>query len=648
MRLHLYTIAFAAVFALSPSIAQTPAPTLLPVEAFGSLPLASGPSLSPDGAHLALVQPYNGHPVAVIRTVDGSAPPFAIPYDEGFIVGVRWANNDHVLITINLNKEWDSKTVVPWYRTISVDIKSRAAALMFSNMNWVRSYNTSASSVTDIALDDPTHIYMSLWADVRGGMKLVLYRLDLNTGVAEDAMRGSTDTGEWIMDGHGHVVARIDQTEHPRTDHFRIHTDKDDWKEIEAIPVSDKVDYSGLNEDGTALVFEEINDKSGIAGLVTHSMADAKKADLFSDSKYDIDHALYDPWTGRVIGASVVADSARDVYFDPKMQALQQGLEAAFPGKTAHAVSWDVSRQRVIVSVHGPRFPTVYYLVDRTLHQAAPLARAYPDIQETDLGEMKPYAYVARDGLEIPAYLTLPPGKAAKNLPVVIMPHGGPKARDDLDFDWMAQFFANRGYAVLQPNFRGSTGYGLKFKEAGYGQWGLKMQDDVTDGVKKLIADGIADPKRICIVGASYGGYAALAGAAFTPDLYACAASWAGVSDIRQMLGTDLGKFNDDKDTIKYWSLYIGDRWKDFDRLFATSPSESADKIKCPILLMHGADDATVRIDQSEIMDRALRRAKKKVTFIVVPKETHYLRSASSRIRWLTEVEKFLKENIGN
>ena len=228
------------------------------------------------------------------------------------------------------------------------------------------------------------------------------------------------------------------------------------------------------------------------------------------------------------------------------------------------------------------------------------------------------------------------------------MPHGGPMARDELRFDWMAQFLANRGYAVLQPNFRGSSGYGKKFQEAGYGEWGLKMQDDVTDGVQKLIADGIADPKRICIVGASYGGYAALAGAAFTPGLYACAAAWAPVTDLRLFLKTRSHDYGSDSAMIASWEHFIGDRWSDSAKLDGASPAPNATKIKVPVLLMHGEADATVRIDQSETMEQALRNAGKKVTFVRIPRETHYMQAADSRIRWLTELEKFLKENIGN
>jgi dipeptidyl aminopeptidase/acylaminoacyl peptidase len=212
----------------------------------------------------------------------------------------------------------------------------------------------------------------------------------------------------------------------------------------------------------------------------------------------------------------------------------------------------------------------------------------------------------------------------------------------------MAQFLANRGYAVLQPNFRGSDGYGRKFLKAGYGEWGGKMQDDVTDGVKKLIADGIADPKRICIVGWSYGGYAALSGAAFTPDLYACAVGGAGVYDLKKFLDTRAKDYGKDSDMIASWSLFIGDRSKDADKLAAASPAKNADKIKIPVLLVHGKDDYTVRIDQTEAMDEALRQAGKKVTTIIIPGESHYLQKMETRVQWLTELEKFLKENIGN
>jgi dipeptidyl aminopeptidase/acylaminoacyl peptidase len=261
---------------------------------------------------------------------------------------------------------------------------------------------------------------------------------------------------------------------------------------------------------------------------------------------------------------------------------------------------------------------------------------------------MKPYPYKARDGLEIPAYLTLPPGRAPKNLPAVVYPHGGPDERDAIGFDYWAQFMANRGYAVLQPNFRGSSGYGAKFTEAGLRQWGLKMQDDISDGVKKLIADGIVDPKRVCIVGASYGGYAALAGATFTPDLYACAVSFAGISDLPKMLHSNRAQVNSDAKEISFWESRIGSTDENWDQLAATSPARHADQVKCPVLLLHGDGDTNVPIEQSEIEEAALKSAGKNVQFVRLEGDDHYSKLGATRVRTLKEIESFLASNIGN
>jgi dipeptidyl aminopeptidase/acylaminoacyl peptidase len=271
----------------------------------------------------------------------------------------------------------------------------------------------------------------------------------------------------------------------------------------------------------------------------------------------------------------------------------------------------------------------------------------YPGLTEADLGEMKPYDYAARDGLRIPAYITLPPGRAPKNLPAVVMPHGGPDARDTLRFDWWAQFLANRGYVVLQPNFRGSAGYGRAFTEAGLQQWGLKMQDDITDGVKKMIADGIVDPKRVCIVGASYGGYAALAGATLTPEMYACSVSVAGVSDLPEMLSYERRTSGKNSGAVRFWASRIGSADEDSERLRATSPARQAARARAPIMLLHGENDTTVPIEQSEMMVEALQDAGKPVTFIKLEGDDHYLHLASTRLQMLRALEGFLAEHIG-
>jgi len=622
-----------------------------PAEAFGSLPLGSEPVLSPDGKHFALIQSLHGRPAAVIYdlTAPAGTDPKVISDDKALIVDIHWAKNDRLLITLNMNvKAGGDIKVQAWYRLISVDAGGQNMVLMFSNSTW-RDLNYGAATVADYDLDDPKYVFMPLAVPSLDDYAVNLYRVDVTTGAAERAAFGRRGTVDWIMDGHGHPVARVDQSERPLVDHLMV-ADKDDWKEIGKYEATGGhgAGVAGLSEDGTAIVQTGTSSDSGTQSVARLDIATAKESGVYSNPRFDVDETLFDPWTMRVIGVAYADDKTEYQYFDPSMQALQRGLEAAFPGLSVHAVSWDLAKDELIVAAEGPRQPQTYYFVDRKTHEATKLAETYPGLTQADLGEMRPWPYKARDGLDIPAYLTLPPGKAAKNLPAVIMPHGGPSARDALVFDWMAQFLANRGYAVLQPNFRGSTGYGEKFEQAGYGQWGLKMQDDLSDGVKKLVADGIADPKRICIVGASYGGYAALEGAVSTPDLYACAVSFAGLSDLGAFLRSRASDYGDDSWMISTWTRYIGDRYDDHAKLAAASPADNADKVKCPILLMHGAGDTTVRIDQSEKMRDALQEKGKPVEFVKFDSDSHYMLLADTRIRVLKEMETFLKKNIGD
>ncbi len=618
------------------------AQALPPPEAFGQLPAISQPQLSPDGKHLAAIRAYNGRPAAWIY--DLSAPPgtapIIMPLEGAFIVGVKWAKNDRLLITIHVSvKAGYTHQMHDLLRTMSIDAKAQNPVAMFSNSEALE-YSGSTSNIEDIDLDDPDNVYMSLWSNI--------YKVNVTTGHATRFIEGEPRTYQWIMDGHGKVVAHVEQEEFQFTDHLFFYSNNR-WKEVGSYDASGgrSADIMGLASDGGGLVQYAKDKNFGTWGLVELSLPDAKPSPLYFDKKYDVDAALYDPWTERVIGTAYIDDQPRYEYFEPAMRALQSDLEKAFPGNAAHAVSWDVSRNMVVVAVERSSQPPIYYLMNRSMPKITKIADTYPGIAHNDLGEVKAYPYKARDGLDIPAYLTLPPGKTPKNLPTIIMPHGGPMARDWMRFDWMAQFLANRGYAVLQPNFRGSSGYGVMFEEAGYGEWGLKMQDDITDGVQKLIADGVADPKRICIVGASYGGYAALAGAALTPDLYACAAVWAPVTDLREFLSTRKEDYGANSWMISSWTRFIGDRYHDSSKLDAASPAENAARIKCPVLLMHGVADTTVRIDQSEMMQSALEKAGKHVEFIKIDNETHYMNAADTRVRLLKALEAFLAAHLG-
>jgi dipeptidyl aminopeptidase/acylaminoacyl peptidase len=658
--------AFAALAALSSFQASAKPPT----SAFGNLPFMSDPQLSPDGKHFAVLQSVGGRPVAVIYAVDAppDAKPTVVSASDWIVDGLAWAKNDRLVVIIKVSKRvGDTDNLMhSWLRAVSVGLDGGDAVMLMKD-NVDLNLNINAARIVDMDLDDPDHVYMQLfvYSDMRspadeaadskrGGrdsrtlFRDDLYRVDVRTGAEERVATGSYTTQSWYLDGHGGIVARINQSEAPLVDHLEVYRDKS-WVEVGKYDAAadSGAGVLGLSDDGKALMRDVTRDGSTDA-ITRMDLASGSETTLFADARYDVGGALTDPFTRRVLGVGYWADKAEYHYFDPKWEGLQKGLEAAFSGVSARAVSWDGALDKLIVETDAPRSPTTYYFLDRATHQATPIGSAYPDLNEGDLGEMKPYPYKARDGLDIPAYLTLPPGKAPKNLPMVVMPHGGPDSRDGVAFDWWAQFLANRGYAVLQPNYRGSSGYGRKFTKAGLHQWGLKMQDDIGDGVKRMTADGIADPKRVCIVGASYGGYAALAGAAFSPELYACAVSFAGISDLPEALRAERARYGKESGTASFWISRIGSPYDDSEQLRATSPARHADQVKCPVLLMHGEGDVTVPIRQSELMESALKGAGKPVEFIRFEGEDHYLNLAATRIRVLEETEAFLKKNIGN
>ena len=627
--------------------------------------MLSAPRISPDGQHVAVLQAVNGIPAAVIYQVNAPAgtAPAIIRSTKWEVDGLRWAKNDRLILYVKQNvTAFNDDRMRRWTRAASVKPDGSELTMLLHDQLTLNN-NPSAAHIVDVDPDDPNLIFMTLFvpniiSDEATHAKLGidddyfrmdLLKVDLSTGKSESAQGGTPETREWLMDGHGKVVGRIEYSPHKHMEHLKLSL-SGKWQDGGDFDATgdEGAGVAGLTEDGKAMV-RLVKSADATDRLVRTGLdSEAQTTVLFANEQYDVDDVLQDDWTGRVIGVEYQDDQPRYVYFDQARAALQNGLEHAFPNLIVHSVSMDLTRDKVIAGVEAPRTPPKYYFVDRTTHQATVIGEAYPGLKSEDLGEMKPYAYTARDGLSIHAYLTLPPGvTTTRNLPVVVMPHGGPDSRDSIGFDWWAQFLANRGYVVFQPNFRGSSGYGRKFTEAGLHQWGLKMQDDISDGVAKLIAGGIADPKRICIVGGSYGGYAALAGAAFTPDLYACAASIAGISDLPKVLSAERVDYGKDSRAVSFWYSRIGSSYDDGSQLRATSPALHADRVKCPILLMHGEGDTTVRIEQSEEMASALRSAGKDVRFVRFPGDDHYLNLADTRIKMLTELENFLAAHIG-
>jgi dipeptidyl aminopeptidase/acylaminoacyl peptidase len=639
--------AVAALVCITFTTAHAQAPAKPPADAFAVLPVRA-PQISPDGQHFSLIRGMNGRPSLEIYKVDApQAPPLVVTADDWIVADARWVKNDVLIIydkknfKLGLRDRYNKDILRPIGDAGAVSLKDGKIVRL-----------TAAVEIVDVDLDDPDIVYVKFGSS--------LFRMNVRVGGRpEPYMKkyigaAHEETEDWFLDGHGKAIARVDAFPDPTSyDSPLWHNtlkvaDKGDWRAIGSYDAKiDEPDgVAGVSEDGLSVI-RLATHPEGTMSVDRIDIATGVESKISQDAVYDIHETLQNEWTGKVIGYVVDKDMPEYHYFDPARESLQRGLEQAFPGLSVHAVSTDLAGDKAIVEAVGPRMPPSYYLFDRTTHHAAAIAASYPDLNDSELGEVKPYGYAARDGLHIPAYLTLPPGRTAKNLPLVVMPHGGPDDRDDMRFDFLRQFLANRGYAVLQPNFRGSAGYGYPFTRAGLHQWGLKMQNDISDGVKKTIADGIADPKRVCIFGASYGGYAALAGATLTPDLYACVISYAGVSDLPDQLGYDKRQFRENFTKGSWTSTRMGDTFTDSAQLDATSPALHADAVKAPVLLLHSMQDVTVPIEQSEKMRAALDKAGKKHDFVWIDGDDHYLSVSQTRLRLLQEVEKFLAANIG-
>ncbi len=645
--------------ALSAAQAQTKPPT----EAFAALPVEA-PEISPDGTHFALIRGVNGRPSLEIYKVDAPQdPPLVVTADDWIIADARWVKNDVLIIydkknfKLGLSDRYGRDMLRPMADAGAISLKDRKIVRL-----------TAAGQIIDDSLDDPDVVYAKYNNSV--------YRMNVRTGgrpepyIKKYVGAAHEQTWSWFLDGHGKALARVDVIPDPNSFqhgcapeetadvlcplykplwHSTLKvSDKDSWRALGTYEVTvDQPDgIAGVSEDGRTVI-RLAPHAEGTNSVDRIDIATGAGTTMFQDPVYDVRDTLEDEWTGKVIGYVVDEDMPVYHYFDPARESLQKGLEQAFPGLSVHAVSTDLAGDKAILEVVGPRMPPSYYLFDHKTRHATAIAASYPDVNDSELGESKPYGYVARDGLQIHAYLTFPPGRQAKNLPLVVMPHGGPDARDDMEFDFLRQFLANRGYAVLQPNFRGSAGYGMPFTKAGLHQWGLKMQDDISDGVKKVIGDGIADPKRVCIFGASYGGYAALAGATLTPDLYACVISYAGPSNLPDLLGYDKRQFRQDFTNGTWTTTRMGDIFTDSAQLDASSPALHANNVKAPVLLLHSEQDITVPIEQSEEMAAALQNIGKKVELIRIDGDDHYLSVSQTRLRLLGEVEKFLAANIG-
>ena len=489
-----------------------------------------------------------------------------------------------------------------------------------------------------------------------------VFRVDLSTGRTRlfEGNRASARLGsggrakyenaiDWLVDADGTILAREDYDGYKNS--YKIFTRRSGgWKKVFENDPNDErfigdrpYKVLGATPSRSALLVSTLSEDSSTRGVFELSLSGALSEPVFMKPGADIGRVLMDDQR-TVFGVQYTGLYPSYEFYDEALQTAFDGLLDSMPEFSVRIIDWTKEKTKFVVEVSGSAETGNYYLFDVSTGRLSLLAKPW-SIPAEWIGQTQTIEYKAKDGLTIPAVVTWPAGEASEDLPMIVLPHGGPALHDAIGFDWMAQFFASRGYLVFQPNFRGSDGFGNAFEMAGYGEWGGKMQSDITTGVKALASLGWVDPERVCIVGASYGGYAALAGGAFTPDLYACVAAIAPISDLADMLDEAWANSADGKKSYRYeyWSTLIGDPETDGERLRQISPALHADQFSAPVLLVHGRDDTVVRITQSRKMNAALQRAGLPVSLIEIAGGDHWLSTEGARLATLQAVAAFVE-----
>jgi dipeptidyl aminopeptidase/acylaminoacyl peptidase len=600
-------------------------------------------ALSPDGSQVAFVGTSGNTRIVTVVSLAKDAVLGGVRLGEEKLRSIGWAD-DHNLMIVT------SATALPWglvgmpseWNLLQVyDVGSKKIRQIPSGyqLEDIRMMNVLSGRPMVRRVGGHTVLFVP-GVYVTDRTLPLLFSVDLATGHKKLIRLGTASTRGWLVDEKGDVAAQEDyddQQQHWAVSILREGRLKEVAGGREPIDIPQLL---GFGPFADTLLMRTREEGSWIWRLL--SLKDGSLGPPMAERRV-LDRPIEDQRSYRMIGGVYIDDSMHYVFFDPLMQARWDSITRAFPNERVHFVSSAADFSRIVVRVEGAKDGYKYELVDLNSHEASVLGNVYDGV--TAPLEIRRITYDAADGLKIPAYLTLPRGRPASMLPLIVLPHGGPAARDTADFDWWAQALAEQGYAVLQPNFRGST-TSQGFLEAGFGQWGRKMQTDLSDGVRYLAAQGIADPARVCIVGASYGGYAALAGVTLDPGVYRCAVSVAGPSDLKRMLRWVDDKYGTHSNIAqRSWDRFMGVTGPDDAVLDSISPIKHVDALTVPVLLIHGKDDTVVPYEQSDVMYDALRRAKKQVDLVTLKHEDHWLSRSETRLQMLQSLVDFLRAN---
>lgn len=642
-------LAAGAVISLLPPRAASAA---APLDAYGRLPALDQMTISPDGATLAYVASSAAGRRVVIQRLSDDKILATLQAGENKVRWLDWAGARHLLVTLSKTALLEDPTgyvqflggISEYFSVQDYNLDSnRTLAPMDSAPQALNV--VSSRPVVRTSSGRPTVFLEGVsYATADSGKPLAtLYSTSLDGRPLAKVDTGPRSTEGWVIDPQGRAVAQA-QYDSKSGRYSVLLREQGRWVEryAESAPL-DPPSLMGLaSRPGVMLVRAYRKGRPALYEMSLNAGAWSAPLDIPAD-----DYLLHDPLSRLAIGRVHTGESRIEYIFDdPADQRAWNKLAKAFEGEEVTLASWSDDRKRIIVKVEGGRDGAAYALVNLNTGKVDWLGDAHEGVTDKDVAEVRTISYTAADGLRIPAYLTLPRGREAKRLPLVVLPHGGPASRDLPGFDWWAQALASRGYAVLQPQFRGSDGFGETHLAAGYGQWGRKMQTDLSDGVRHLAKEGLIDPKRVCIVGASYGGYAALAGATLDAGAYRCAVSVAGPADLGRMIGHARGRWGGRSNiATRYWARFMGVEDGSESKLDSLSPARLADRVNIPVLLIHGQDDTVVPYQQSLTMQRALQSAGKSAELVTLKGEDHWLSQGATRLQMLRATVQFLETN---
>lgn len=650
------TAAFMAVTVAAASASAQQPPS---IEDFAAMTNMSSVSLSPNGERVVFISGESREERNIIvYSLVGEGSHVIDGGDDQVLVQVTWLNNDHISATYSERRDIVSAGErADVFRTYVIDYDGSG--------NWeFNNYGRLANR--DLSDEDHVLVWLPVLQDNRGsrsGGDSVDQAVGLfRQGMGRDRDRSRIFIGDggysYVLDANNEPIVRYTREgsefelwsrhsgswqrvyqENLVRERFRFGSRRSDrW-------TGRMTNMAGLDRSGQFGYFTSRVNDDRVAVFRFNFQTNEIEGPVLQSEMADVGSFIIDWRDNSVIG--VQWDEERQVvhYFDAEFADLQQQVEGFFPSSNVDIVSWDADFRKVVISIVGGSTAGAYYLLDRETGDVTLLAQSRPRIPDNSVAEVQIVHFEARDGLDLFGYLTLPPGRAAEDLPLVMLPHGGPQARDFYGFDPWAQFLASRGYAVFQPQFRGSEGFGRSFITMAHGEWGRSMQDDISDALRHLIEQGMVDSDRVCIFGWSYGGYAALAGATLTPELYRCVIAGAPVSDVFAMMDYVTGRFGGA--SVTYWAEYIGDWRTETDYITRISPARQVQNVQAPLMLIHGTDDLIVPYEQAEIMAAAMDRAGKPYELVRIEDGPHqsYRMTVQNQIELFSALERFLLQH---